>query len=160
MLLHPFLPRLFENLGLFRAGEPGFAWAALPRAAALLHALATGRDEVLEFEIGFIKVLLGRPPEEPLLVSGGLLTAADREEGEALLQSVVGHWRALKSTTPAGLRASFLERRGLLRAEDGGWRLQVEPAAFDLLLDQLPWGIGVVKLPWMTRPIFTEWPTP
>jgi hypothetical protein len=160
VLLHPYLPRLFESVGLLRAAEPGFSWATLPRAAALLHWLATGREEVLEFELGFIKVLLGRRPEEPLFVDGGLLTAADREEGEALLQAVLGHWRALKNTTPAGLRASFLQRGGLLRGEEKRWRLQVETAAFDLLLDQLPWRLGVVKLPWMTQPIFTEWPTP
>ncbi|HSU82536.1 MAG TPA: contractile injection system tape measure protein, partial [Thermoanaerobaculia bacterium] len=160
VLLHPFLPKLFETVGLLRDGEPDLPWAELSRAAALLHWLAAGRDEVLEFELGFVKVLLGRRPEEPLLVDGGRLTAADREEGEGLLQAAVQHWRALKGTTPAGLRASFLQRGGLLRDDDSGWRLQVEPAAFDLLLDHLPWGIGVIKLPWMTRPIFTEWPTP
>ena len=156
VLLHPLLPRLFETVGLFCAGE--LPWAEMPRAAALLHWLATGRDEVHELELGFIKVLLGLRPEEPLLVDSGRLTAADREEGEALLQAAIQHWRALKGTTSAGLRASFLQRGGLLREDDAGWRLQVEPAAFDLLLDHLPWGIGVVKLPWMTRPIFTEWP--
>jgi hypothetical protein len=160
VLLHPFLPRLFESVGLLHAGEPVLPWAELPRAAALLGWLATGRDEVHEFELGLVKVLLGRRPEEPLLVDGGRLAAADREEGEALLQAAVQHWRALKGTTPAGLQASFLQRGGLLREDDAGWRLQVEPAAFDLLLNHLPWGIGVVKLPWMTRPIFTEWPTP
>ncbi len=159
VLLHPFLPRLFETVALLRPGEPRLPASELPRAAALLHWLATGRDEVLELELGFVKVLLGRRPEEPLLVDGGALTAADREEGEALLQAAISHWRALKGTTPAGLRASFLQRGGLLREEDAGWRLQMEPAAFDLLLDHLPWGIGVVKLPWMTRPVFTEWAT-
>jgi hypothetical protein len=155
VLLHPFLPRLFESrdIDLRR-------WGDLPRAAALLHWLATGREEVLEFELGFVKALLGQRPEATLLVREGLLTEADREEGEALLQAAIGHWKALKSTTPAGLRGSFLQRGGLLREEDAGWRLQVEPAAFDILLDHLPWGIGVVKLPWMTKPIFTEWPTP
>jgi hypothetical protein len=29
-----------------------------------------------------------------------------------------------------------------------------------MLLAQLPWGIGTVKLPWMNKAIFTEWPTP
>jgi hypothetical protein len=155
VLLHPFLPRLFESVGLL-----GLPWPELPRAAALLHWLATGRDEVHELELCFVKILLGLRPEEPLLVEAGLLTAADREEGEALLQAAVQHWSALKGTTSTGLRASFLQRGGLLREDDAGWRLQVEPAAFDLLLDHLPWGIGVVKLPWMTRPIFTDWPTP
>jgi hypothetical protein len=155
VLLHPFLPRLFENRDVDLRRQ-----ADLPRAAALLHWLATGRDEVLEFELGFVKALLGQRPEAALLVREGLLTEADREEGEALLRAAIGHWKALKNTTPAGLRGSFLQRGGLLREEEKGWRLQVEPAAFDVLLDHLPWGIGVVKLPWMTQPIFTEWPAP
>ena len=36
--------------------------------------------------------------------------------------------------------------------------LRVE--SFDMLVGQLPWGIGIVKLPWMTKPIYTDWPTP
>jgi contractile injection system tape measure protein len=160
VLLHPFLPRLFESTGLRRAGALGLLRGALPRAAALLHWLATGRGEALEFELGLVKVLLGERPETTLLTGGGLLTADDRAEAEALLAAAIGHWRVLKGTTPAGMRSSFLKRGGLLREGDAGWRLQVEPAAFDVLLDHLPWGISVVKLPWMNQPIFTEWPTP
>jgi hypothetical protein len=55
---------------------------------------------------------------------------------------------------------SFLQRRGLLRNIGSSWQLQVEPESFDLLLGKLPWGISIVRLPWMTRPIFTDWPTP
>ncbi|WP_437971298.1 contractile injection system tape measure protein [Sorangium sp. So ce260] len=157
-LAHPFLARFFESTGLKRPGEPGLAPSALPRAAALLYFLATGEEEAYEFELGYLKVLLGAPPEAPLSVAAGLLTERDREEAEGLLKSVVGHWRALKSTSVRGLRASFLQRRGLLSEQDQGFRLRVEPAPFDVLLGQLPWGISVVKLPWMKKPIFTEWP--
>ena len=38
--------------------------------------------------------------------------------------------------------------------------LRVEPAPFDLLLHHLPWGIGIVKMPWMPEPLYVEWPTP
>jgi hypothetical protein len=79
---------------------------------------------------------------------------------EALLSSVLEHWRVLKSTSARGLRGSFLQRPGLLREEAHGFRLQVEPAPFDMLLGQLPWGIATVQLPWMKRAIFTEWPAP
>ncbi|WP_437819913.1 contractile injection system tape measure protein [Sorangium sp. So ce1078] len=157
-LVHPFLARFFESTGLKRPGEAGLAPSALPRAAALLYFLATGEEEAYEFELGFLKVLLGAPPEAPVSVAAGLLTERDREEAEGLLKSVVGHWRALKSTSVRGLRASFLQRRGLLSEQDQGFRLRVEPAPFDVLLGQLPWGISVVKLPWMKKPIFTEWP--
>jgi hypothetical protein len=160
VLLHPFLPRFFESTAVKEAGKPALASGALPRAAALLHLLAVGEEEVFELELDFIKVLLGLPLDAPLPVSEGLLLASDREEAEALLSSVIGHWRVLKSTSVRGLRSSFLQRPGLLREQDQGFRLQVEPAPFDMLLGQLPWGIGTIKLPWMKKAIFTEWPAP
>ena len=158
VLLHPFLPRLFENCGLYEAGR-GLR-DALPPAAALLHWLATGREEIHEFELGFVKLLLGLHPETPLAAGAGLLGARERDEGEGLLRAVISHWTALKGTSIEGLRMSFLQRRGALREEETGWRLQLEPESFDVLLNQLPWGIATVKLPWMTRPLFTDWPTP
>jgi hypothetical protein len=66
----------------------------------------------------------------------------------------------LGETSIDGLRHTFLQRRGVLRDAGHAWNLQVEPAAFDVLLASLPWTFGIVRLPWMTRPIFIEWPTP
>lgn len=157
ILLHPFLPRFFESTGVKEKGDVRLSPFALPRAAALLHFLATGEDTVYEYDLVFVKVLLGLDPEAALCVSEGLVVEADVEEANALLLSAVTHWRALKNTSIAGFRSSFLNRPGLLRNEDNGWKLQVERQPFDLLLENLPWSISVVKLPWMERPLFTEW---
>lgn len=156
VLLHPFLPQLFGSCGFLRKQDLGKP----ERAAALLHWLATGRDEVFEFELGFVKLLLGLRPEAPLAVGEGLLGARERQEGEALLNAVLGHWKRLGNTTPEALRVAFLQRRGALREADDGWRLQPESESYDVLLGHLPWGFATVKLPWMTRPLFTDWPTP
>ena len=157
VLLHPFLPQLFRNCGLWQAGDKQLSPWRLPRAAALLHFLATGVDAIAEHECGAIKLLLGLTVDAPLPVAEGLLTDADRQEADALLAAVIGHWTALKQTSVSGLRLSFLQRPGLLRAEADGWRLHIEREAFDVLLDFLPWGIGVIKLPWMTDAIHTAW---
>lgn len=155
VLLHPFLARFFETRGLKQPGLPELS--SLPHIAALLHLLATGRETVFEYELPFIKVLLGLASESPLCVAEGLITTSDREESEALVQAAILHWTALKNTSVSGFRSSFLSRPGLLYDTPDGWRLQVERAGFDVLLDQLPWGISVVKLPWMKRPLHTEW---
>lgn len=160
VLLHPFLPRFFESTAVKAAGEPALLTGELPRAAALLHLLATGDQEPFELDLGFIKVLLGLPIDAQLPISEGLVPASDREEVDALLAAVIDHWSALKRTSVSGLRASFLQRHGLLREDDQGFRLQVEPAPFDMLLGQLPWGIGTIKLPWMKKLLFTDWPAP
>ena len=160
ILLHPFLPRLFAAIGIATTANHALPAATLPRAAALLHWLATGRETVFEFELSLSKVLLGLAPDDPLPVSEGLLSDGDRDEGEALLAAVSDHWSALRRTTAAGLRASFLQRRGMLRSDDLGWRLRMETQSFDMLIGQLPWSIALVKLPCMKKPIFTDWPTP
>jgi len=157
ILLHAFFPRFFENTGIEKAGQSKLSSDAMAHAASLLHYLATGREEIYEFELGFIKVLLGVDSIFPLLVCEGLLTVGDKEEAEVLLQSVIGYWTVLKNTSVAGLRSSFLMRHALLREEEDSFKLNVERKPFDLLLNQLPWGIQVVQLPWMKKPIYTEW---
>lgn len=157
VLLHPYLCRLLVHCNLMEPGGKVLPPFALPRIAALLHYLATGREEVMEFELGLIKILLGLDPLTPLPVAEGVLTEADRAEAQALLTAVVTHWSALKKTSAQGLRASFLERPGILRAIEGGWQLNVERRGWDVLLDQLPWSLSLVRLPWMHRFIAVEW---
>ena len=159
VLLHPYLPRLFEATAIGADDAREIPEPSLPRAAALLHYLLRGEDEIHEFELVVIKVLLGIAPDRMVLVGDGLLAAADREEADALLAAAIDHWPGLGSTSRAGLRQAFLQRHGRLRDAGAAWTLQVETSPFDVLLARIPWTLGTVKLPWMTRPIFIDWPT-
>ena len=160
MLLHPYLPRLLKGCGLVDDTGRTLTEAALPRACALLHALAYGDAEAVEHQLPLIKLLLGRAPDHALT---GLLprpTAADREEIDSLLGAVRSHWKALGNTSVEGLRLSILQRRGLLRQADGAWQMRMQAEGFDVLLDLLPWSISLVKLPWMPLPLMVEWHAP
>ena len=157
ILLHPFLPLFLESTGVKEKAQTALSPVVLPHVAALLHFLATGQEEIFEYDLAFIKILLGLKPETELCVSEGLVVDREKTEAEALLQSVIDHWTVLKKTSVAGLRSSFLQRQALLCETDTGWKLQIERQPFDLLLEHLPWSISVVKLPWMTQPIHTEW---
>lgn len=165
VLLHAYLPRCLDVLGLYPSGQRGpLADHLWPRAAAVLHWLATGQDGALECELGLIKPLLGRRDQhdERDALSHGLPTLLphEREEADALLRAVLGHWRALKGTSVAGLRESFLQRRGWLETRGGASLLRVEPAPYDVLLGSLPWGMSLVRLPWMAQPLHVEWSAP
>lgn len=161
VLLHPYLPRLLDATGLYPAGSKGpIPDPALPRAAALLHWLASGREVVHEFELPFIKLLLGRAPDAPLSHTPPALSDTERDEAGALLDAVLTHWQALRGTSADGLRTSFLQRRGWIDRRDDAWLLRVEPESFDMLLGLLPWGLGLVRLPWMRQALFTEWSAP
>lgn len=161
VLLHPWLARLLDATGHYPAGSKGpIADAALPGAAALLHWLASGREVEHEFELPFVKLLLGHAPDQPLAHQPPALSDALRGEADALLDAALQHWSALRGTSTSGLRTSFLQRRGLIERREQAWLLRVEPESFDLLLGMLPWSISLLRLPWMTLPLHTEWTTP
>ncbi len=152
VLLHPFLPRFFEGLGVAsddRLLDPD-------RALSLLHHLATGELTAPEHRLTLGKVLCGLPLDMP--VTDVVLDEEEFEETDALLTAVIGHWSALGGTSPDGLRGEFLTRDGLLRRRPGdNWELRVETRASDILLAHLPWGISQVRLPWMRTPLLVEW---
>jgi hypothetical protein len=152
VLLHPFLPRLFEGLGIAAGNE----LVGPERALRLLHFLATGERHGPEHALLLPKLLCNLPPDA-LAGAPDRLTVAEEDEATALLQAAIGHWEALGSSSPGALRGTFLVRPGKLSRRDEDDLLQVEPQSFDVLLDRLPWGIGAVRLPWMLRILWVEW---
>ncbi|MGJ0482909.1 MAG: contractile injection system tape measure protein [Methylomicrobium sp.] len=153
VLLHPFLPQFFRALNIVVDDK----LIAPDRALSLLHFLGTGQLVAPEYELVLPKVLLNLALETPVDTNTPL-TAEETGEATALLEAVIRHWAALKGTSDDGLRGTFLIRPGKISLRnDGDWRLQVENKAYDILLDQLPWGIGMIKLPWMHRMLWVEW---
>ena len=86
-----------------------------------------------------------------------LLTDLIKNEANELLIEVVRHWPALKNTSADGLRQMFIQRDGKLFQEDDKYKLIVERKAQDVLLESLSWNIAVIKLPWISNILFTEW---
>ena len=153
VILHPFLPRFFEALNI--ATEDKLLQPE--RALCLLHFLTTGRSLAPEYELVLPKILCNVPLETPV-ASDLALTMEEKEEASALLLAVIRHWEVLRNTSPDGLRGTFLVRPGKLSLRDNGdWLLQVESNSFDILLEQLPWGISMIKLPWMGKMLLVEW---
>lgn len=155
VLLHPFLTSLFGELGLLKDREFDGAWSQ-DKAVMLLHFLATGETTAPEYELTLPKLLCAVPFNRPL-DHEMQLTEEEKSEAEELLRAVLAHWGALGKTTPDGLRGNYLVRDGKLLKTESGWRLQVERKTLDILLDRLPWGIGLVKLPWMEELLMVEW---
>lgn len=153
VLLHPFLPRLFERLELVENG----VLTQSDRALALLHFLATGQSRAPEHALVLPKLLCGLEPSD-LAGAPVELSEADRAEAEGLLQAAIDYWSALGQTSFDGFRGNFLVRPGKLSKRGDDDLLQVEKRAWDVLLGQLPWGLGVVRLPWMRGMLWVEWP--
>jgi len=154
VLVHPFLPRYFEACGLVRTGE-FVSREARHAGAHLLHFLATGQIECDEHTLTWPRMMVGCGPRDPVPRRTGL-GHAWLDEGRALLSAVIEHWEAIGRTSAAGLRETFLQRPGVVSTE-GSFVVRVESRGVDVLLDRLPWGLSVVKFPWLRAPIHVEW---
>jgi len=155
VLLWPFLNRFFATLELVQADQfISSEWAH--RGVLLLQYLVTGSGESLESELSLNKLLCGLDLLTPT-PARIFLTEIEIQECERLLTTVLHHWKALNNTSIEGVRQAFLQRPGILQHQNGTWRLRVEQKTYDVLLDQLPWSIGAIKLPWVTNVMYVEW---
>ena len=154
ILFHPFLPSLFKNLGWVH--ENKYIHTIVRMKALQLLGVLSGNDYFTEHNLVLNKVLCGMDVNDPV-PKEDLLNEHEKEEANKLLKSVLEHWKALKKTSLVGLIENFVRREGKLTDQYDHWSLQVERKVYDILLDKLPWGITVVKLPWMKKMIFVEW---
>lgn len=150
VLLWPFLQTLFERLGYLEQRQ--FRNAAMAeRTVHLLHFLVTGEEHPPESLLMLNKLLCGVEPGRPLARELAL-TELEKATGEELLRMVLSRWELLNNTSIAGLRETFLQRGGKLTSLPEHVTLTVETKPFDMLLDQCPWSIALIKLPWMALP--------
>ncbi|MDP3468470.1 MAG: contractile injection system tape measure protein [Daejeonella sp.] len=155
VILHPFLTTYFTRLNMFEKGD--FKTEEYrQRAVHLLQFLAYGTESNEEHELVLNKILCNIPIDEP--VSAGIvLTEVERAVSGELLNAILTQWDKLKNTSPESFQASFLQRDGALSRIEDNWNLKVETRGYDVLLNTLPWGLGMIKTPWMTEFIYVEW---
>jgi hypothetical protein len=157
VLLHPYLATFFAKLGLLDStGKDFHNTPAREQALQICHWLVTGETQCGEQQTLLYQLLCNWPT--------GTVPTTDHElpiewltAGEQLLQAVIRNWDKLGQSTPEALREGFLQRSGKLGRDSMGDHLRVEQRGVDVLLEFLPWGIGIVKLPWMKRLLRVEW---
>lgn len=155
VLLHPFLPALFKKLELLEQGLWKNPQCQL-KGVHLLAYLSTGKLYFPEHDALLFKHLCGLPWET--WVPPDLnLKPHEMKEADAMLLSVLEHWAALKNTSIDGLREGFMLRSGKLIKKQETWQLHVEQKSQDILLRQLPWGIGMIRFPWIKEMIWINW---
>ncbi len=155
ILAAPYLTRLFGILGLVEEGA--FRSVEMQtRAVHLLQFMVDGTSDTPEYGLILNKILCGLD-KVGSVSARVLVTDVEREAIEGLLRGMVQNWQALGRTSVNGFRESFLQREGRLRLDSDGWHLAVDPKAFDMLLDRIPWSFSTVKNPWMSEVIYVDW---
>jgi hypothetical protein len=122
----------------------------------LLQFLVNERTASPEYQLVLNKLLCGVQTGTPIAREIALI---DREQEiiEGLIEGMIRNWTSIGQTSIAGLRQSFLQREGRLQRRENAWHLLVEPRAYDLLLDQIPWSFSIIKYPWMERVLHVDW---
>lgn len=155
VLLGPYIPRLFEILK-YVENKIFVDERCRMRAAAILKFLVFENYKDDQVEPSLAKYLCGVPLNRKI-PDQAILNESEKAIANDLLSNVCVTWSVLKNTSLAGLRSSFLHRKGTLTEKDNDCYLQVETLAFDLLLDKLPWGFATLKMPWQKGILFTKW---
>lgn len=155
VLLHPFIARMMENLGLVTEGVFVSPLAQM-RAVHLLRDLTKVEEPHYNHTLILEKILCGLPvgytipPKwEP--------TEKEKEETEALLQAVCSYWKPLSGSSTDALCGSFIRRPGTVERFEDSWIVRVEGHTIDILLDDLPWALSIVYLPWLENALAVEW---
>ena len=151
----PYLPRLFELLGLTEQSRFTSREAA-ERGVHLLQYMVDERTGTPEYQLVLNKLLCGVKPGIPI-VRGIKITDKETEAITNMITAMIQNWKILGNTSIAGFRESFFQRKARLTRKNDAWHLQVEERAFDMLLDQIPWSFSTIKYSWMKRVIFVKW---
>jgi hypothetical protein len=155
-LLHPFLFPLFQKLGFLNERK----WKSKQwqhRAVLITQYLVRFENTIDESDLLFNKLLCGVPQTTPI-ATDWTINPEEEQQCRSLLESVIEHWKILKNTSPEGLQHSFIQREGKLsKQKNGSYQLVVSQIGVDVLLHQLPWGLGMFKTEWMEHFIDCIW---
>jgi len=150
-----YIPMLFQRLKL-TDGNKFVDIQAQHQAIFCLQWMTNHTASAPEYQLLLNKVLCGVAPSWPIPQQVSLPDGAETVI-DGLLTAIIAHWKALRNTSIAGLHSTFIQREGLLIDTPEHWQLNIFPAAFDMLLDQLPWRYQTIKYPWMDKPLFVSW---
>lgn len=161
ILLAPYFRRFFTNLGLLNGKEfasPEAAWKAIH---LLQHACGfvreDGQEGWSEHELVFNKIICGIPISDPV-PERMELTEMELSEVNELLKAVLANWTIMNRSSVFALQSTFLQKKGRLSKAGNDWELLIErDSAVEILIDKLPWGISMTKLPWNEYTIHTQW---
>lgn len=155
VIFHPFLKQLFEQLGLCENGN----WKdniSQYKAILLTQYLITGQVTIYENELILNKILCGLPIECEVNTKSKI-SRREKAKCHSLLQAILEHWSVMKDSSVEALRETFLQRNGKLVFQESQIELLVEQKGVDILLSQLPWGIGMIRTPWMEEYLTVNW---
>ncbi|MEP0263093.1 contractile injection system tape measure protein [Dokdonia sp.] len=153
IIVHPYLSHFFKNCGLL---DDNNTITDQEVAVHALHYLATKKEQQIESYMVFEKFLCGVPIQKTI-PRHIVLSDYIKEQAEELLESVIENWGVFNNASTDLICHEFLQREGKLSFTEDNPKIVIERKTQDILVDKLPWGIGICRLPWLDQLIFTNW---
>jgi hypothetical protein len=160
VLTSPFLPHLFQKLDMLRQDDAGrLNWrdsATASRAVHLTQYLVDGQTSPPEPTLVLNKIICGLPTAHP--VDAAITpTPEELQICDSLLSSMIANWTIIAQSSVAALRETFLPREGKLEQAEDRWNVRVQRKTLDVLVDQIPWSIALIRHPWMPEALYVTW---
>lgn len=165
LILWPFLSTLFERLDLLqddfseesKKRKIFISDRAQAKAYSLLLFLC-GSDKESGY-YGVINLLVGYE-FDAIVTMPVPLNAKEEKEALSLLELVIARWEVLKKMPYSSFQSLFLQRKCLISLTEMGVMVTVEKQTLDILMQKMPWGLGLIQLPWLDKDtcISVEWP--
>jgi hypothetical protein len=156
ILLYPCLKNWFRNEGFIDDRNEFVSQLAQMEASRLLQYIALGTSDFMEYHLVLNKVLCGYSLGKAVYGEQNIIEKKEEYTNERILE-LLGGWEKLKNTSVGVFRSSFLIRNGKLTEEDDHYFLRVDRKGLDVLLGSYPFPKNIIKLPWMVKPLYTEW---
>ena len=155
ILISPFLPQLFSNLGYIRNSNFKSETEQL-RAVNLLEYICNNEIEAPEYNMSLNKILCGLDLNTPLPLQNEL---NDKEKFYSieLLDSVIKLLGKSGAISTEEFQKSFLKRDGVIYISGDYFKLRVENRTYDTLLDNIPWCFEDIKHQWLEKKIEATW---
>ena len=154
VLFNPYITTFFSKLGITEKGKFKDEESSF-RAIHLLQLLVTDATYE-EHELVLNKILCNLPVSSPIPMDI-VLKPAEKLLARELVEITMKRWKKGSSGSKESFRASFINRDGRLSMVNEEWHLKVEQRGYDVILNTLPWSFGMIKLPWMLKPLIVEW---
>lgn len=156
ILLYPYLSRFFKDLDCLSEGKT-IKNNKRNKAMTLMIYLLTGKEQSFDYQLYFLKWLLGIPVGTLISIEENTLTINEKALADNVLLSLKSHWSVLKNTSIANIRGSFLQRVGMMKLDDDQCLLHIERKGIDILIDQIPFSLSIIRLAWIKQPIIVTW---
>ncbi|MBD1583102.1 contractile injection system tape measure protein [Pseudoalteromonas sp. S16_S37] len=160
VILWPFLPTLFNKLSLLHSDEHEhrglFINDQAHRQAHAVLCYIANIDPLIEVS-HTANALLGLPLDmeidDVIELDDKTIAAVDY-----MLHALVSRWEILKGMPVDEFVRLFIVREGQVEQTDTGYHISAETMPQDVLMAKLPWGLGMVQLPWLEQTLLhIEW---